>query len=91
MLLIKIFEFISLVLFCFSKDIGWQFSPEVESVVVAANLQTSNQFNTFIYFFWTSVFLAVVYILLLPRSAKRARKGVLGMDKEGRPAKFCSC
>ena len=29
MLLIKIFEFISLVLFCFSKDIGWNFSPAV--------------------------------------------------------------
>lgn len=91
MMLIKIFEYLSLILFCFSKDMGWNFSPQVETVVVAANLQTSSSFNTYIYFFWTSVFLSLVYILLLPRSAKRARKGTLGMDKEGRPAKFCSC
>ena len=33
----------------------------------------------------------MLYILLLPRSAARARKGVLGMDKDGRPAKCGSC
>ncbi len=91
MLLIKVFEFISLFIFCFQKDVGWNFSNQVETAVVSVNLETSPSYNTFVYFFWGSVAIAFIYMLLLPRSAKRARRGVLGMDKDGRPAKFCSC
>ncbi len=90
--LAKIFEYWTLLTFLFTDDLEWNFEEWTRAALQTAHLEMPLALQVFPYFFFGSLVLCVLYLVLLPSIARKARKGTLGLNPHTlAEANICSC